>query len=672
VSHPNLALRARQLRGWRRWLLIGALLLASVCVGIFSVLQPSPGTSVALWWPAAGLNVIAALVVTGRRQLLVLALIAASSVPATLISDRQPSVIVIGALAVAVEAAIVARFSTRGSGKPRLRTRSNVVRFFLGTILAASLTGVVTGGTLSLSDGENFGALALAIAASHASAIAVIVPIVLVNRLGERAGRIRAHAGHSLLLLVAVFVSFAPGSVAPLTFLPVPFLAWSAFSFSMSFALIQLIGSSALVVALTAQGAGPFAAAADFWLGTSALVQVYILTLAITTLFISATRNERERLEEQKDATAQLLHDGFEQAQNGFALMQEERGVFRMIDVNASAKALLESSFNAAGELSVDSRLRRLFQTLAESKSTTMTEQWDDDISIPAIVTVSRVTNSTFGEIMLVAVVDLRPVRAAEERMQFQIDREQAVVEELRGLNQQKDDFISSVTHELRTPITTVMGFAEELGDTALDETQRDYLTIIHRNADRLLSVVEDVLLFSKDTSVADAWITGELRVEAEEQLDLGQIMSSTVEDLSHFARDRGITVTVAVSGGTPTVRAVANDLTRVLINLATNAIKFTAEGGVISVIVTTLDSVVELTITDNGIGIDPDDLAKVFDRFYRSPSTTQAGIPGTGLGLAIVRDLVTRMHGTIVLESDGENGTTARLRLPVAAPALR
>ena len=670
MSHPNLATRARDLRGWRRWSLVGALLLASAGVGVFSTMQPT-SDDVALWWPSAGLNVMAVMLVTGRQRLAALLLVAAGSIPAAIVADSTVPVIVFGAVIAALEAAIVARFCTRGLELPRLRTRADVVRFFAGTIIAAAFAGLAYAGVLSLANGSDFGQLVVAISASHASAIAVIVPVVLVNRLKTRSAGPGSHVAHSALLFVAVFVSFAPGSAAPLTFLPVPFLAWAAFAFSMSFALIQLIASSALVVTLTSLGAGPFSAAGDLWIGTSALVQVYILTLAITTLFIGASRNERQQLEQQKDATAQLLHDGFEQAQNGFVLMQEEKGVFRIIDVNASAKTLLESSFTPAGELSVDSRLRRLFQKLADSRATTITEQWDDEVSIPAIVTVSRGMNSTFGEIMLVAVVDLRPLRAAEARMQFQIDREQAVVEELRALNQQKDDFISSVTHELRTPITSVMGYAEELVETPLDDTQREYLTIIHRNADRLLSVVEDVLLFSKDVTETDARLTGDLRIEAEKDLDLGQIMAATVEDLNHLARNRRITVDVSVSGATPIVHAVENDLTRVLINLATNALKFTAEGGVITVIVTALDSVAELTITDNGRGIDPADLAKVFDRFYRSPSTTQAGVPGTGLGLAIVRDLVTRMHGTIVLESDGVNGTTARLRLPIAAPGV-
>ena len=661
MTFPNLATLARDRHGAQRWVLVAVLLLASVVFGLIAGLSPVSNSTVALWWPSAGFNVIAVLAVGRRYRPIVLLLVMLTTIPISLFSGRALAVAVMGSFAVAIEAWIVARFSVRDGDTPRLSTMFDVVRFFSGSIAASAFTGVVTGSVVVLTNSDaNFAETAFSITASHASAIAVIVPLVLVNRERKRQGSVLSYAVHSSVLAVAVFVSFAPGSVAPLAFLPVPFLAWSAFAFSMYFSLFQLIGVSGLVVVLTALGGGPFAAYENSWLAAAALVQLYVLTLAVTALFIGAARNQRQRLEEQKDATAKLLHDGFEQAQNGFALMQEEKGVFRMLDVNASAKSLLESSFNTAGELSVDSRLRRLFQTLADSRLTTMTEQWDDETSIPAIVTVSRVINSTFGEIMLVAVVDLRPVRAAEQRMQFQIDREQIVVEELRALNQQKDDFISSVTHELRTPITTVMGFAEELDDTPLNDEQRSYLTIIQRNADRLLSVIEDVLTFSRRPPES------EVQEETLRRVDVSTVIVSTLEDVAHLVRDKRIDIRVDLPTEPIWVFVNPNDLTRVVINLITNAVKFTPADGSISFSTLSGRGTATINMIDSGPGIARADLEKVFDRFYRAKRTTQDGIPGTGLGLSIVRQLVESMNGEVTLDSDGVNGTTARLTLPV------
>jgi signal transduction histidine kinase len=525
----------------------------------------------------------------------------------------------------------------------------------MATLCAASIV---------IFSGGDFFALAMSLVVSHASALAVIAPIALVSRFVMKQNLRRFQFGHALLLAGAVAVAFAPGSMSPLTFLLFPFLAWAAFSFSMAFAQLELLGAAVLVFFLTSIGGGPFADSRGDWLDGDALLQLYVLTLSITTLLIAAARNERQQLEEEKSATARLLHDGFEQSSNGFALVQEQNGSFRLMEVNSAALVLLESSFTQAGTLTGDSPLERMFERLFSSNSDELTEYWDDDEHpIPATITVSRATNSTFGEIVLVSIVDLRPVRAAEAAITLQLQREQAVVQELKALNQRQDDFVASVTHELRTPVTAVVGFSEELESTALSDEQREYVTIIQRNSERLLSVIEDVLTFSK----LDPHPSGDATVG----VDLAQVLSSSLDDLRHSIRDKKLVITNDLGDEPVIVSAVANDLTRVVINLATNAVKFTPASGTITFSATSSSTdadepqMVTLTMTDSGPGIAPEDLDKVFDRFYRSSRSTQHGVPGTGLGLSIVRDLVTGMHGTIDLDSDGTNGTVATLRLP-------
>ncbi|MFT4122445.1 MAG: ATP-binding protein [Microbacteriaceae bacterium] len=149
----------------------------------------------------------------------------------------------------------------------------------------------------------------------------------------------------------------------------------------------------------------------------------------------------------------------------------------------------------------------------------------------------------------------------------------------------------------------------------------------------------------------------------------MAALLRAVLDDLHHSLRDRELRVTLDVPPLPVHVLAEQNDLTRVIVNLLTNALKFTPAGGSIAIVLRAGGEWLDLAIIDSGPGIPPAELERVFDRFYRSTAATRDGVPGTGLGLAIVRELVTEMHGSVVLESDGSSGTTARLRLPVGAP---
>jgi len=659
VTFPNLASSARNLRGIHLVLLVALLLLGSVILGYLSAHQAPGPARLAAWWPAAGINVVAAVAVTRRHRPIVLALIAITTLPVLLSAGRPVGVAIAISIAMALEALIVTQFSVNSKDRPRLTTMTDVIRFFSGALIGAAVIGIAAGGASALFIGRDFFDIAFATLASHASAIAVIAPIALVSRLKKPNRKPLTRLAHAILLTLSILVSFAPGSFAPLSFLPVPFLAWAAFTFSMAFALVELIGAAALVVVLTGLGGGAFATSDHAWLDSAALMQLYALTLSVTTLLIAAARNERMRLEEKQSATARLLHEGFEQSHNGFAMVQKEGEIFRVMEVNSASLILLETSFRF-GQLIDNSALHHLFIQLFAEEKNELVATWDEEDSIPVTITVTRAVNARFGEILLMSVVDLRPVRAAEAAMQMQLDREQAVVEELRALNQQKDDFVSSVTHELRTPITTITGFSDELEQTPLDEEQKAYLAIVQRNAMRLQSVVEDVLTFSRRMPQAAA--PGLVDV------DFVEIISSTLDDLRHSICDKRITVTNTLPAEPLLVVANANDLTRVVINLLTNAVKFTPMDGTLDLSALVENGGLTITIVDSGPGIDPKDIEKVFDPFYRASRSAHDGVPGTGLGLSIVRDLVTHMNGQIALESDGIKGTTARLTLPLSA----
>jgi signal transduction histidine kinase/integral membrane sensor domain MASE1 len=655
VTFPNLVSSARDLRGGRHAAIVVLLLALSVVVAVASSGLLQTSLNVFSWWPASGLNVIAAVTVRKRYRWIVLVAIAASTAPVALVGGRPLIVAVVSAIAVAAEAWIVTRFCVDDDDQPRLTTPRDVIRFFIGVLLGSSVTAIVAGSTIAIALGSDLPTIAFSLFASHASAIAVLAPIALVNRLKKPMGRRSLRAGHAALLALASFIAFAPGGVASLSFLPVPFLAWAAFSFSMSFALLELIGSSVLIVALTAAGGGPFTATEQFSLPPAALLEFYVVTLSVTTLLIAAARNERQQLVEENGAIARMLHEGFRLSANGFAIVTKDDGHYRVIEVNPAARQLLDGVF-AADRVVAGSVLGELLDELLAGDGEELTITRDAPDTIPCTVTATRARNATFGAILLISITDLRPIRAAQESVKHQLVQEQRVVEELRALNEHKDAFVSSVTHELRTPITTVIGFSEELADTDLDPVQRDYVTIVIRNAQRLLRTIEDVLTFSR-----------RMPRSAPSDVEVSDLVVAVLEDLRHSFRNRNISVSTRLPREPVHVVAELNDLTRVLINLVTNAVKFTPQDGRIDVAVETDGADVIIAITDSGPGIAPAELERVFERFYRSSSASRSDVPGTGLGLAIVRDLVTEMHGRVVLESDGQSGTTARVTLPAA-----
>jgi len=274
----------------------------------------------------------------------------------------------------------------------------------------------------------------------------------------------------------------------------------------------------------------------------------------------------------------------------------------------------------------------------------------------------STLTTGSFVQIFLVTYATTVLLLAAELAQRDDLlEREREVVQTLRELNRQKDDFVSSVSHELRTPITSILGFAEELEDTTLDTDQARFTRVIVRNSHRLAQLVEDLLDLSKMSTPSDAGQTG--------PVDLAALAADCVEELTPQAQAAGVSLTVEFGEGALGLHSSATDLRRVLTNLVSNAVKFTPPNGHVWVGCSADGDSVLLTVSDNGIGIPPADLERVFDRFYRSAAAES--LAGTGLGLPLTKGLVDRLGGTIDLQSDGRTGTHVTVAIP-RFPALK
>jgi signal transduction histidine kinase len=223
-----------------------------------------------------------------------------------------------------------------------------------------------------------------------------------------------------------------------------------------------------------------------------------------------------------------------------------------------------------------------------------------------------------------------------------------------------KDDFVASVSHELRTPLTSIRGYLElvldgEAGD--LTDEQRQFLSIVDRNADRLLRVVGDLLFVAQ----VDA---GKIAIERA-PMDVDELVHQSVEAARPAASEQGVELDLEVDGLGP-LNADRARLAQVIDNLVSNAVKFTPSGGRVEVRSAREGDLAVLEVTDTGIGISADDQDRLFQRFFRADEATQRAIQGTGLGLAIVQAIVEAHDGAISVASSPGAGTTFRVELPL------
>ena len=230
------------------------------------------------------------------------------------------------------------------------------------------------------------------------------------------------------------------------------------------------------------------------------------------------------------------------------------------------------------------------------------------------------------------------------------------IADRLRQLDRMKDSFLANVSHELRTPLSSIRGYLEMLLADDFDaETTRRFLSVMQRNSDRLMRLIDDLLTVSRRGDDGHDLDLGEV--------DLAELAHQVTSSCRPLADHRGVRLSDRTESPMP-ARGDARRLGQALNHLVVNAIKFTAPGGEIS-IDTTEGGEPELLIADNGVGIAAQELPHVFDRFFRSAAADTMAAPGPGLGLAIVRSIIDAHHGSIHLESEPGAGTTVRLTLP-------
>jgi PAS domain S-box-containing protein len=251
--------------------------------------------------------------------------------------------------------------------------------------------------------------------------------------------------------------------------------------------------------------------------------------------------------------------------------------------------------------------------------------------------------------------------RAEQEREQFMRELEDRN-ERLLELDQMKDEFVALVSHELRTPLTSIRGYLELVLDGeagAISDEQRHFLGVVDRNANRLLTLVGDLLFLAQIEA-------GKLSLDVG-PVDLASIAAESVETARPIAEAKGISLTLA-TGSVPLFAGDRDRLGQLLDNLVSNAVKFTPAGGKVDVRVTKARGSAVLEVRDTGMGIPASEQEHVFESFFRSSRAADEAIQGTGLGLAISKAIVHAHGGRITLASSEDEGTTFRVALPIRA----
>jgi signal transduction histidine kinase/CheY-like chemotaxis protein len=231
-------------------------------------------------------------------------------------------------------------------------------------------------------------------------------------------------------------------------------------------------------------------------------------------------------------------------------------------------------------------------------------------------------------------------------------------------LERAKSEFVATASHELRSPLTSIKGFVELLQHSSegMSDRQREFIEIILKSTDRLAELVGDLL----DVARIEAD-----RVEINRRpIDVGEVAHEVADLIAPRIADKGQHLTVQVSPTVPPALADPGRVRQIVANLLTNAHLYTPEGGHIHVGVESDRAWVKIVVEDSGVGMTKEDLARVFDRFYRAGNRTGSN-PGTGLGLSIVKSLVELHGGRIAVESEPGRGSSFRVLLPAAVPEL-
>lgn len=632
------------------WLVAAA---AIFLAAIFGVLFAPTGTTVAVWWPAAGFSVLLGLLQPRSRIALALLLVLVVTTAANAVGGRPLLVSLAFGFANALEVAVVIGILGSPGRRFELSSLRAGLRFAVAVVAGALAIGVGAAAAVALLEGGEFWHTVAFVSASHAAAVCMIAPLAALPRtVPSPAGRVEM-AVQALLLAGVIAVVFHPESSLPLAFVPFPVLAWAALRFSIRFVLIETILAALLMLALMLDGGGPFKREGLDVLVGSTLFELLLVTFGGFAVVLSAARYELQALSHEVEATNRLLTGGVIDARIGLVVAERSDDATHIRWANRAGRQLLAAELvgeNWSGPLRT-----------AAASALRSGEQVTVGIDGGRTITVAANKVEDVEARMTVQMLDVTALLEAR-RAKLEAELEQHAARTIRAeLERQRDDFLITTSHELRTPITSIVGYATLLTDTrSLSSTELEWVRVIARNGHRLAELVEDLLTLGRGDD------TRAVQVRPE-PLSCAELFDEVAANLRVTSERRALTVLLEPAAHA--VFASRSDTSRMLSNLLVNACKFTPEGGRIRLSAHAEGDMVLMLVTDTGPGMTESELSHAFERFYRAPGAERDNVAGTGLGLAIVAELARRNDGSVALRSDA-GGLTAELRLPAVRAA--
>lgn len=286
--------------------------------------------------------------------------------------------------------------------------------------------------------------------------------------------------------------------------------------------------------------------------------------------------------------------------------------------------------------------------------------KYDIDVNLEKVIYLENWTSTaqraTIGDNYIY--MFFAPLRNEDETPNGVIVVIQDITEHVK-LNDMRKEFVADVSHELKTPITSIMGYADTLLEGEYDkETQEKFLNVIATEARRMAKLVTDLLTLSKYDNDEDRTHKSEF--------DLGELVKQCQEKLQIEIDKKHHNAECFVTANVPLVYADKDGVERVVLNILTNSIKYTPENGTIKMYVGYVYNDAYVKIIDNGLGIPEEDLDKIFERFYRVDKSRTREMGGTGLGLSIAKEILDRSNGSIDIKSKKDEGTEVVIRIPI------
>ena len=321
-------------------------------------------------------------------------------------------------------------------------------------------------------------------------------------------------------------------------------------------------------------------------------------------------------------------------------------------------------AFNLEGEILLINPAAKKYLSIAPEDNTfdDIFKKFKLDINMEKIIYLENWT-STEQRIQLddkYMNVFFAPFKNESDRPDGVIAVIQDITEHVKLDNMQKE-FVADVSHELKTPITSIMGYADTLLEGEYDkETQTKFLNVIATEARRMAKLVTDLLTLSRYDS--------NKKKTKKESFDLGELVKKCQDKLAIEIKKKKHTVNSFVTADVPPVYADKDDIERVILNILTNSIKYTKDGGEIKIYVGFVYNDAYIKVFDNGIGIPEEDLSRIFERFYRVDKARTREMGGSGLGLSIAKEILDKNGGSIDIKSVVGQGTEVVIRIPTTA----